>query len=253
MPKRKILITNDDGIYGPGLKALERALAKFADVFVIVPDQERSTASHSLTLHKPLRVRQISKRTYILNGTPADCARFGLLHLLSGRMDLVVSGINSGLNLGEDVIYSGTVAAAVEATMIGVPAIAVSRTPEANPAAFSGAAEIAARVAKGVLRHGLPEGITLNVNVPSGKRNGTSGIKGCRVTHLGHRLYGKKVTMRSDPRGHRYYWLLAKNVQGVPTPGSDVESFEQGYATITPIGLDWTAVQYLADLKKWKI
>ncbi|MEK7287799.1 MAG: 5'/3'-nucleotidase SurE [Elusimicrobiota bacterium] len=252
MEKKRILISNDDGIYGPGLEPLERALARMGEVFVVVPDQERSTASHSLTLHKPLRVKQMGERKYILNGTPADSVRFAILHLLHGRVDLVVAGINSGVNLGEDVIYSGTVASAVEATLIGVDAIAVSRPHEANPAAFVPAARVAAQVARAVLKNGLPRGICLNLNVPAALNGGTGKVKGIAVTGLGHRLYGKKVTIRRDPRGHQYFWLLAKSVLGVPTPGSDVEAFERGYATLTPLSLDWTAQYYIPEIKRWK-
>ncbi|MBI4063602.1 MAG: 5'/3'-nucleotidase SurE [Elusimicrobia bacterium] len=251
MTKKKILITNDDGIYGAGLEPLKKALRAAGQVYSVVPEQERSTASHSLTLHKPLRVKQIGRRDYILNGTPADCVRFAVLHLIP-KIDLVVSGINSGVNLGEDVIYSGTVAGAVEAAILRIPALAVSRPPDTDPRAFVLAAKMAARVVRAMLRYKNPKGICFNLNVPASK-NGTKESKGIRVTHLGHRLYGKTVTARQDPRGHRYYWLLAKKVLGVPTPGSDVESFDRGYAVLTPLTLDWTATAFLSELKKWKI
>ncbi|MBI4369186.1 MAG: 5'/3'-nucleotidase SurE [Elusimicrobia bacterium] len=252
MAKRTILLTNDDGIYGPGLKPLKSALSKLGHVVCIVPEQERSAASHALTLHKPLRVQQVSRNIYILNGTPADCTRFGILHLLMSKVDLVVSGINSGVNLGEDVIYSGTVAAAVEGAMLGLPAVAVSRPPEANPSAYVPAAAAAARVAKNVLKRNLPPGVCLNVNVPAARNGRAPKLKGFVVTQLGHRVYGKKVTIRRDPRGRHYYWLIGKNVLGVPTPGSDVEAFEKGYVTITPVTTDWTALAFLTDLKRWK-
>lgn len=231
---------------------MERALSKLGHVYVVVPDQERSTASHSLTLHKPLRVKQMGARRYILNGTPSDAVRFAILHLLHGKVDLVVSGINSGVNLGEDVIYSGTVAAAVEAALIGIDALAVSRPPETNPKAFEPAAKVAARVAAAILKNGLPKGSCLNLNVPAIGNGAIRNIKGIAVTELGHRLYGKKVTIRRDPRGNQYYWLLAKNVVGVPIPGSDVQSFEQGYAALTPLSLDWTLKTYIPELKRWK-
>lgn len=249
--RKKILITNDDGVYGPGLSALREALKSLGDIVVIVPDQERSTASHSLTLHKPLRFQELGDNFYILNGTPADCTRFGILHLLKKRVDLIVAGINSGVNLGEDVIYSGTVASALEGTMLGIPTIAVSRPPSSKPKDFVAAAHVAHKVAGLVLKHGLPPGIALNVNVPPTGKD--QHVKGIRVAHLGHRLYGKKVTIRQDPRGNRYYWLLSKRVLGVPTPGSDVEAFNQGYATVTPLGLDWTAHSFTAELEAWRL
>lgn len=249
--KKRILITNDDGIYGPGLEPLRESLASLGELFIVVPDQEKSTASHSLTIHKPLRSKEISDRFYILSGTPADCVRFGILHLLRRKVDLVVAGINSGVNLGEDVIYSGTVACAVEAAMLDVPAIALSQPPSQDSKKFVPGAQFARRLARLVLKRGLPKGVCLNVNIPIDRHDSSRNIRGAKVTHLGHRLYGKKVTIHRDPRGHQYYWLLGRHVVGVPTPGSDVEAYDQGYITVTPIQLDWTAHHFIEALESW--
>lgn len=247
--KKHILVVNDDGINGPGLKPLIKALSSVGRVTTIVPDHERSAVSHSLTLHKPLRLRMTEPRVYTLNGTPADCVRFGVLHLLDSKPDLVVSGVNNGVNLGEDVIYSGTVAGACEGVMLNIPAIAVSQSPSNQSKDFVLASRFAAKLSDLVLKKGLPSGICLNVNVPLPK-NGKK-AKALAV-HLGHRLYGNKITIRRDPRGHQYYWLLAKNVLGVSTPGSDVEAMKQGNIAVTPLQLDWTASDCLQEIKKWK-
>ena len=245
---REILVVNDDGIYGRGLDPLVRRMKELGEVTVVVPDQERSTASHSLTLHKPLRVKEVAKRTYILNGSPADCTRFGILELLREKADLVVSGINQGLNLGEDVIYSGTVAAAMEATMLEIPALAVSQDLS-EKSYFHAAAQIASRIAQKIFRHGLPPGTSLNVNVPALP---ASQIRGILPTRLGKRLYGKKVTVRSDPRGHLYFWLIGKKVSGIALPGSDVAAIQRGWASMTPLKLDITDAEMLGQLKLWK-
>lgn len=253
MGYKRILLTNDDGVYGPSLRMLARRLRVLGHVTVIVPDHERSTASHSLTLHKPLRFRELSKDFFILNGSPADCVRFGILYILRHKVDLVVSGINAGVNLGEDVIYSGTVAAAIEGLMLHVPGFAVSQPPGADEKQYAAATRFAVQLGRLVLKNGLPKDICLNVNVPALKKNGFRKIYGARVVHLGHRVYGKKITIRRDPRGSSYYWLLSKNVGGVPTPGSDVEAFEKGYITVTPLRLDWTAKEFMPELKKWAL
>ncbi|MEK6543183.1 MAG: 5'/3'-nucleotidase SurE [Elusimicrobiota bacterium] len=248
---KRILVTNDDGINGLGLKILADKLQRLGEVIVVAPDHERSTASHSLTLHKPLRFRTVAKNRYSLSGSPADCVRFGILHLLRHKLDLVISGINAGVNLGEDVVYSGTVAAAVEGSMLDIPAIAVSAQSHVNEKQFGCAADIALKVARKVLRYGLPKDVCLNVNVPMAPSKRLRGVKGIKPACLGHRVYGKKVTIRRDPRGNAYYWLLADQVSGIPSKGSDVEAFEDGYATVTPLKLDWTDKEYIQELDKW--
>ncbi|MBI4385909.1 MAG: 5'/3'-nucleotidase SurE [Elusimicrobia bacterium] len=249
MRKPTILIVNDDGIYGPGLRPLIQSLKKIGSVTIVVPDQERSADSHGLTLHKPLRVREVSKDFYILNGSPADCARFGILEILKEEAHLVASGINQGFNMGEDVVYSGTVAAAMEATQLKIPAFAISQGigPRQN---YDVAAQFARRLAQQMLRRGLPDGIALNVNVPNASRERA---RPTLVTRLGKRVYGKKVTVRSDPRGHQYFWLTGKNVLGIALPGSDVAAIGQNSISVTPLHIDNTDLQTIHLLKKWDL
>ena len=249
--KTRILVCNDDGVYGPGLRPLVRALSRLGAVTVVVPDQDRSAVSHSLTLHAPLRVRTVGRNFYILNGSPADCARFGILGILEERVDLVVSGINHGFNLGEDVTYSGTVAAAMEATLLDKPAIAVSRGigPE-GPASFAVAADFARKLGSEVLRRGLPQGVCLNVNVPALPR---ARLRGVAVAGLGRRVYGRKITGRVDPRGHRYFWLAGTQVSSISTPGSDVAAVEAGRISITPLHSDTTDRPAIQALRKWNL
>ncbi|HVE14104.1 MAG TPA: 5'/3'-nucleotidase SurE [Elusimicrobiota bacterium] len=250
-----ILVVNDDGIHGPGLEPLATALRALGDVTVVVPAGERSADSHSLTLHKPLRISEVRPRVYIVNGSPASCARLAILELLKGkRIDLVASGINRGYNLGQDVLYSGTVAGAMEATLLGIPAIAISRGYDRvhahSPAAYRPAAEFARRLARRVLQRGLPEGVCLNVNVPpvpGGK------LRGARVTRLGQRIYDKSVTLRHDPAGNPYFWLMGKEVSGKVLPGSDVEAIQGSRISVSPLQLDSTHTPSLPLLESWEL
>lgn len=246
MKKPRILVTNDDGWGGPGLRPLIAAMKRLGAVTTCVPHQERSADSHSLTLHKPLRVHHSSPGFYALNGSPADCARFGVLEIMKGRVDLVVSGINKGYNLGEDVIYSGTVAAAMEATLLGVPSIAFSQDPEAP--SFAQAAAWARKIARVTLRQKLPEGVFLNVNFPAARR-----YRGVQAASLGRRLYSKDVTKRLDPRGGHYYWLAGKTVEGVASEGTDVAAAANGFVSLTPLRLDNTDRDMLPLLKTWPL
>lgn len=248
MKKPTILVCNDDGIHGPGLPALIAAMKKLGNVTVAVPEHERSADSHSLTLHKPIRVRQVSPGVYTLNGSPADCARFGLLEILGGKADLVASGINRGFNLGDDVVYSGTVAAAREATMNGAPACAFSSDPSVED--YRPAAAVAAKVAKLVLARGLPPGVFLNVNFPAPQRGK---FKGVQTVRLGRRIYDSKVTKRSDPRGLDYFWLAGQRVSSVDEPGTDVAAASRGQVSVTPLLLDATAHEPLKGLKSWPL
>src|SRR4051812_36612882 len=203
MKKPLILITNDDGVLAPGIRAVADALRAFADVVVAAPDRERSAASHSISLDRPLRVDEIEAQTYAIDGTPVDCVYLGLLHLVPRRPTLVVSGINHGYNLGSDVFYSGTVAAAVEGALRGIPAIAVSLERHASPD-FSVAARFVSELVAETLGRGpvaLPPASVLNVNLPHGT------IDGHRITFLGRRVYRDQVEVRQDLRGRSYYWI----------------------------------------------
>lgn len=248
MKRPRILVCNDDGIHGPGLPALIAAMRRIGSVTVSVPDHERSADSHSLTLHKPIRIRKQSEGVYALNGSPADCSRFGVLELLKGKVDLVVSGINRGYNLGEDVIYSGTVAAAMEATLLRVSAIAFSMDPDGKD--YRAAGTFAQRLARQVLAKGLPKGVCLNVNFPA--RGGKPYGRGLPAK-LGRRIYGTDVTRRSDPRGLEYYWLAGRQVSGVDEPGTDVGVVSRGGVSVTPLKIDSTDAGMLAALSSWRL
>ncbi len=245
--KPRILVTNDDGIHGPGLKPLIRAMRRLGTVTTVVPAQERSADSHSLTLHKPIRVQEVSTSLYALNGSPADCTRFGILKILRSKVDLVVSGINQGFNLGEDVVYSGTVAAAMEASLMGIPSIAFSQ--DAHCSHYSAASAYALKVARLVRRHGLPNGVLLNVNFPPTSK---SRFKGTQIARLGRRIYSQQVTKRADPRGREYYWLAGKTVRGVGKPGTDVGVVSSGRVSVTPLRVDNTDHDMLSPLENWE-
>lgn len=249
MKRPNILVCNDDGIHGPGLPSLISAMRRIGKVTVSVPDHERSADSHSLTLHKPIRVRKQAEGVYALNGSPADCARFGILELLKGKVDLVVSGINRGYNLGEDVIYSGTVAAAMEATLLKISAIAFSMDPDGSKD-WKAAGGYAQRLAKQVLAKSLPKGVCLNVNFPA---NGGLAYKAAAPAKLGRRIYGTDVTKRSDPRGLEYYWLAGRHVSGVDEPGTDVGVVSKGKVSVTPLKIDSTDHEMLKSLSSWRL
>jgi 5'-nucleotidase len=245
--KPRILVCNDDGIDGIGLRPLVAAMRRVGNVTVVVPSQERSADSHSLTLHKPIRIQRRGPNVYALNGKPADCARLGILEIMKERVDLVVSGINRGYNLGEDVVYSGTVAAAREATLNGVQAIAFSQDPEAG--SYKEAAAFAGRLARLVLKKKLPPGICLNVNVPAAARP----IRCAVAAPLGRRIYSKEVTQRADPRGGDYYWLAGSSVTSVPSKGTDVAVVAEGHISVTPLHIDCTDQAMLLQLRGWKL
>jgi len=240
---KTILVTNDDGIYGPGLKPLVKALKKVARVIVIVPDQERSGTSHSITLHKPLRIQELGSNTFIANGTPTDCVRFGVLSLVKSKVDVVVSGINTGPNLGQDVIYSGTVAGAREGTLLGIPSIALSAAESAK-ANFPLAARIAEKLVKHIFSGVFPSNVYLNVNVPYR-------VKGFRVTSLCKRIYDEEIECRIDPRGQKYYWLAGKTVSGAYQAGTDLAAVNKGLVSITPLKLDPTATELMGAFNQW--
>ena len=215
---------------------------------VVVPDQERSADSHSLTLHKPIRVHRIEPGIYTLNGSPADCARLAILEILRSKPHLVVSGINRGYNMGEDVIYSGTVAAAREAALLEIPAIAFSQ--DLNSSSYGPSIACAAKLARLALHRGLPPGICLNVNFPK-PSHGT--LKRPVAVRLGQRIYSKEVTKRSDPRGGYYYWLAGSSVKSVKAKGTDVAAVALGHVSVTPLHIDNTDFAALDTLRSWEL
>src|SRR5713101_8219051 len=228
-----ILITNDDGIHAAGLTALAGALEELGEVWIVAPDREQSAVGHALTLHRPLRVERLGERKLSVNGTPSDCVNLGVLGLLPEPPVLVVSGINHGSNLGDDVTYSGTVSAAMEGTLLGVPSMAVSQV-EGEAGGCEGAGRIAQLVAARVLVEGLPAKTLLNVNVPRGE------IRGIRMTRLGHRVYREKVIQDVDPRGRPYYWIGAGPPEWREDEASDIAAVHAGWASVTPLHLDLT-------------
>ena len=242
----RILLTNDDGIHSEGLHLLEEALKQVGDVYVVAPASEMSGASHSLTLSRPLRIRQIDERHWTVDGTPTDCVTLALNQILpeEERPHLCVSGINYGGNLGDDASYSGTVAGALEATILGVPGLAFSLVSRENYD-FTEAARLAVVVARKVLAEGLPEGTLLNVNVPPGE------IKGVRLTRQGIKYARPIITEHVDPRGKAYYWIGEEVFSSTHEDGTDYAAVERGYVSVTPMRSDMTNHNALADLEHW--
>jgi 5'-nucleotidase len=241
-----ILVTNDDGILSPGLHMLAEALRTLGRVVVVAPDRERSAIGHALTLHSPLRAMEQAADRWAVDGTPADCVNLGIHGLLKSAPDLVVSGINKGGNLGDDLTYSGTVAAAMEATLMGVPALAVSLAAERFAKEdFQWGALWAAKLASMVKKHGLPADTFLNVNVPSGCPHGM------RLTRQGKRRYADAVVRNIDPRGRTYYWLGAGELSFHDLEGTDVHAVERGWVSVTPLHLDLTNYAAFERLRHW--
>ena len=233
----RILVTNDDGVHAPGLKALADAMRTLGEVLVVAPSQESSAIGHALTLRRPLRLETFGPDIYAVDGTPTDCVNIAVAVLLKGEMpDLVVSGINTGWNLGDDVTYSGTVSGALEAALLGAPAIAVSlmRTPDWT-FDFGPSASVAHHVATHVLREGLPDRVFLNVNVPRGTP------RGIRLTVQGKRNHVTTIAERLDPRGQRYFWIEEGLDDWDPHDRSDYHACREGYVSVTPLQPDMTA------------
>lgn len=251
MPERNapvILVSNDDGVRSEGIESLAEAMKSLGTVYVVAPDRERSAASHSLTLSHPLRVEKLGPRVFAVDGTPTDCVNLGVNGILRGkRIDLLVSGINKGGNLGDDITYSGTVSAAIEGTLLGIPSIAVSLVARSR-FRFDVAAEVALETARKVLRRGLPGDTLLNVNVPNAPREE---IRGVRMTRQGKRVYGDLIVEKRDPRGRKYYWIGGDHIRSQEIPGSDLEAIEGSCVSITPIHLDLTNYAALRALRKW--
>lgn len=240
----RILISNDDGYLAPGIIALANVLGQFAEVVVVAPDSNRSGSSNSLTLDRPLRVQRASNGFYYVNGTPSDCVHIALTGLLDRKPDLVVSGINNGQNMGDDTLYSGTVAAATEGYLFGIPAIAFSQVAH-------GWAEIdsAARIAAEIVQRrfvGMHPPFLLNVNIPNLPYEQ---IKGLRATHLGKRHYAEPVIKQTDPRGNEIFWIGPPGATKNAGDGTDFHAAAAGYVSLTPLQVDLTHATQLAVLK----
>lgn len=240
-----ILITNDDGIDSPGLAALAESLIKIDEVRVAAPNVERSAVSHGLTLHRPLRVEQVRDGWWSVDGTPADCTLMAVKSLLDTRPRLVVSGINRGVNLGDDVIYSGTVAGAVEGRLHGIQSFAISLEGRLD-FDFGPAASFAAALAKSLLEEPLPDNLWLNVNVP--RAASINGFK-WEVTRMGKRIYKTDVEIRKDPRGGTYYWIGGQEPDRIEEPDTDLDCMTRGIISVTPMQLDFTAYDFIEKIK----
>lgn len=232
-----ILVSNDDGIHSEGLRALRDALASLDDVVVVAPDRERSAVSHSLTLDRPLRVEELRPGWHAVNGTPTDCVLLGVNALLPVRPRLIVSGINRGANLGDDLHYSGTVSAAMEGTLLGIPSIAVSLAARKD-FRYRPAAHFAERLAAYVLDNGLPESTLLNVNVPETEEGQSP--RGFLLARHGRRRYSDTIAEKVDPRGRKYYWIGGDEVESPADEGTDFAAIAAGMISVTPIHLDLT-------------
>jgi 5'-nucleotidase len=237
-----ILVTNDDGYFSPGIEALAAALQPLGDVLIVAPHNEASAVGHALTLRRPLRVEKIRQNVYSVDGTPTDCVNIAIDELMPAPPALVVSGINKGLNVGDDVTYSGTVAGAFEGALLGYPAIAVSL--ERGDVEFGPAAEIAAQVAAAVLQKGLPYRTFLNINVPRGE------IKGLRTTVQAKRNHITKVDRRIDPRQRPYFWIEEAQDDWAPHDRSDRQAIRDGFVSVTPLQPDLTDHQSLEVIER---
>lgn len=250
-----ILVTNDDGVSAPGLAALAGSMRSFGDVSVLAPDRNWSGGGHVKTLDRPLRIREVflsdGNPALASDGAPSDCVALALLGYVERKVDLVVSGINPQPNLGHDVTYSGTVTAAMEAVIWGVPGIAFSlNTGENHLGAldYEPAAQVAAKIVHNFQLHRIPPGILLNINIPYLPM---SEIKGIRMTRQGLRVYHDRLDQRIDPRGRPYFWIGGDAPTGIPEEGTDIGALEQGYVSITPLQLDLTAYPALHMLRNW--
>ena len=246
--KLRILITNDDGIHSEGIAALEKALSEIGDVYVVAPESEMSGASHSLTLSRPLRIRKIDERHWTVDGTPTDCVTLALNRILppEKRPDICASGINHGANLGDDATYSGTVAGAMEATILGVSGVAFSLVANKNHD-FAESAKVARQIVAKAVEEGLPPGTLLNVNVPKGVP------KGFRVTKQGFKNARPVISEHTDPRGKLYYWIGEERsgFHAAEEGGTDFEAIDEGFISVTPMRSDLTNYKAIETLRDW--
>lgn len=243
----KILISNDDGVYAPGIRALANEMAALGEITVIAPDRNRSGASNSLTLTRPLRIKKLDNGHYFVEGTPTDCVHLALTGFLDSSVDLVVSGINEGANLGDDVLYSGTVAAAMEGRYLGYPAIAFSIVGE-NIQYYDTGAAIARQLVSKLRVNMLPSQTILNVNIPDLPLDK---IRGIEVTRLGTRHSAEPTIKEYDPRGRPIYWIGPSGMQADAGPGTDFHAVNQGFVSITPLSLDMTHYKVFDKLTSW--
>lgn len=251
----RILISNDDGIHAQGIKALALAMQELGEVFVVAPERNQSATGHAVTMHTPLRSKKVELfgdkiKSWWVNGTPADCVKLGIENLMKDRPDLIVSGINMGENLGTDVIYSGTVSAAVEGAIFGIPAIAFSYEDHAATD-LSVAALAAKEICKKLLIHGIPKNHIYNVNIPA--VCSLDELKGLKISKLGVKIYKNNFEERTDPKGNIYYWLAGELVQQPDDDETDIYAINQKYISITPINIDLTDHELIKKMKQWDL
>lgn len=238
-----ILLSNDDGVQSEGLIALEESLKPLADLYTVAPDRAQSSMSHALTLHRPLRVNELGPRRMSVDGTPVDCVKLALTGLLPVRPDLVISGINKGPNLGDDILYSGTVSAAIEGALLGIPAIAVSLVTFKD-FDFRAAAAFTATLVERIAHGGIPPKTLLNVNVPPAAKHD---LKGWQITRMGKRHYSENIVERIDPRGGKYYWIGGDDLGFADESGTDCKAVHEGFISVTPLKVDFTDYQLLKE------
>lgn len=243
-----ILCTNDDGIHAIGLKTLIAVASEIGDVRVVAPDREQSATSHSLTVHRPLRATRTPEGHHVIDGTPTDCVLIGINQLLDVPPDFVLSGVNHGPNMGEDVLYSGTVAAAMEGTILGIPAIAVSYSSRAADRIPGWSSVLADLIGRLVARENFPTETFFNVNLPDIP---PEEVKGIRVTTLGRRVYSDSLTRREDPSGREYYWIGGGVSSWTGRDDSDFRAVQAGYISVTPLHLDLTDYSLISEVRSW--
>ncbi|AAM24560.1 MAG: 5'-nucleotidase SurE [Caldanaerobacter subterraneus] len=253
MGKTSVLLTNDDGVQAKGILYLAEYLKENGfDVVVVAPEKERSAISHAITLHKPLRLKPVREeenlRIYAINGTPSDCVKMGIEVVMEKNPDIIISGINNGLNMGTDILYSGTVSAAIEGALYGIPALAVSLEEDGDFEEQRMYIFLKKLIEK-VLEEGLPKNTLLNVNIPDFRK----GINGIRITILGKRIYTETFQKNYDPRGKEYYWMAGKISEIDNDERTDIVSVKKGYISITPIHFDLTDYEAVKKLSSWKI
>lgn len=244
-----ILVTNDDGFFSKGIQTVAETLKELGNVVIVAPDRDRSAVSHALTMHRPLRVELIREGCYSVNGTPTDCVVVGVKKILPREPDLLVSGINKGANLGEDVTYSGTVSAAIEGTILGVPSFAISLVGD-RPFKYETASHFALKIAKFILEKGLPKDTLLNVNVPNKTLQEINGIK---VTKQGKRSYENSIHEIYSPWGEKQYWIGGGVVSWQKMENTDIQAVMENYVSVTPLHIDLTNHQALDYLKEHEI
>ncbi len=248
--EKTILITNDDGIRAAGLRTLERSLSGLGRIVMVAPENEQSATSHAITLDRPLRIKEYSENRYSVTGTPTDCVLLAFHRILDARPDLVVSGINHGPNMGEDVTYSGTVAAAIEGNILGIDSIAISITSW-DPDSFEAAGNISRYLASRMLdREGRGDAFMWNVNIPPLPEEE---LRGMRVTKLGSRVYNNSIVKKTDPRGKDYFWMGGGEPGWNVDEKSDFAAVSGGYISVTPLKVDMTDYKSVIELEQWKL